>query len=129
MSLESEIGRIEAEMRTAGWANHTSLRRELRAWSRLAAEVDSYEGTIDDYTNDVCSRDYIAEFSAVASAQAREYIAEEVATADDRFRSSTVPDAAGLVGQYYRIDDKDGWWWRRRPAGGRLANDLAEGLA
>lgn len=111
-------------MRAGGWATHTSLRRELQAWSRLAAEVGAYKATIDDYTNDVCSRDYIAEFAVAASAETREYIAGEVAAADDRFRALTVADAEGLVGQYYRIDDMDGWWWRRRPAGGPLADYL-----
>ena len=124
MTLDSEIDRIEAEMHAAGWAAHTSLRRELQVWDRLAAEVDRYEATIDDYTNDVCSRNYIAEFSAAASAETREYIAGEVAAADDRFRASTEADVEGLVGKYFRIDDEDGWWWRRRPTCGPLADYL-----
>jgi len=124
VTLDSEIGRIEAEMRAAAWATHTSLRRELHVWARLAAEVDRYEATIDDYLNDLYSRDYIAEFSAAASAWTREYIARQVAAADDRFRASTEPDIGALIGQHHRIDDKDGWWWRRRPAGGPLGDYL-----
>jgi len=124
MTLDSEIRRIEGEVHAAGKAAHTSLQRALKAWSDLAAEVDAYAATIDDYTNDVCSRDYIAEFSAAASVEAQEYIAGAVAAADDRFRASTEPDDEGLVGQYFRIDRKDGWWWRRRPTGGPLADYL-----
>ena len=125
MTLESEIARIEAELRAAGWAAHTSLQREFDAWSDLAAEVNAYEATIDDYTNDVCSRDYIAKFSASASDEVRKYIAGEVAEADEQFFRSTEPDVEGLIGRYYWIDDKDGWWWRRRPTSGPLAKYLA----
>jgi hypothetical protein len=125
MTLESEISRTEAEMHAAGWAAHTSLQRELQTWRDLAAEVASYTPTIDDYTNDLCSRDYIAKFSAAASEGVQEYIASAVAEADDRFRASTEPDVEGFVGHYFRIDDKDGWWWQRRPAGGPLADYLA----
>ncbi|MFE6735806.1 hypothetical protein [Microbacterium sp. NPDC057650] len=126
MMFGSEISRIEAEMRAAGWAGHTSLRQELQIWRRLAAEVASYAATIDDYTNDLCSRDYVAEFSVAASAEVQEYIAREVAAADERFRASTMPDIEGLIGEYFRIDTRDGWWWRRRPVDGPLAHYLTE---
>ena len=51
--------RIEAALRGDGWADQTSLSRELRAWARLAEEINAYTGTINDYTNDLCSRDYL----------------------------------------------------------------------
>lgn len=121
MTLEPEIGHIEAEMRAAGWVARTSLQWALEAWRDLAAEVGTYEATIDDYTNDLCARDYIAGFSAAASVELQAYIANEVAAADDQFRASTEPDVDGLVGRYFRIDNKDGWWWRQRPTTGPLA--------
>ncbi|MGH3689788.1 MAG: hypothetical protein ACRDT7_06505 [Microbacterium sp.] len=126
MTLESEIARIEADLRAAGWAAHANLQRAFNVWSNLAAEVDAYEATVDDYTNDVRSRDYIAEFSAAASDEVQKYIADEVTAADDRFRASTEPDVEGLISQYFRIDNKDGWWWRQRPTGGPLADYLTE---
>ena len=126
MGAESEIRRIEIEMHTAGWAEHTSLHRELRAWGRLSAEVNTYAATIDDYTNDVCSRDYIAQFATRASAELRADLDARVAPADDRFRTATVPDVDGRVGRYFRISPDDGWWWHRRPLSGPLATYLSE---
>ena len=127
MSTESEISHIEGEMRAAGWAAHTSLHRELRSWDQLSAEVNAYEATIDDYTNDVCSRDYIALFTAKASSELRAEINARVTAADDRFRTGTVPDDDGWVGRYFRISPDDEWWWQRRPASGPLAIYLAGG--
>ncbi|MGY4771642.1 hypothetical protein ACXC9Q_32460 [Kribbella sp. CWNU-51] len=47
MTDEDEVQRIEAVLHDEGWADHTSLARELRAWARLAEEVNAYTGTVD----------------------------------------------------------------------------------
>lgn len=120
----SEVRRIESDMRAAGWASHTSLDREVRSWNRLAAEVNTYEATVDDYTNDLCSRDYLEEFASRASDDLRANILERIAGADEMYAGATVEDTEGLLGEYYRIDLKDGWWWRRRPSSGPLAGWL-----
>jgi len=80
---------------------------------------------VDDYTNDVCSRDYLAVAASRASSGLRREIEEQVAKADETFRGSTVEDTDGRLGRYYRIERKDGWWWRRRPTSGPLADYLA----
>ena len=67
MTDEDEVQRIEAVLHDEGWADHTSLARELRGWARLAEEVNAYTGTVDDYTNDLCSRDYLEVMEAPAS--------------------------------------------------------------
>ena len=108
MSTEPEIRHIEQELRAAGWAEQASLDRELRAWDRLSAEVNAYEATIDDYTNDVCSRDYIALFATNASVELRADIDTRVAAADERFRAATVRQAHQL---------KLGGWVRNLPDG------------
>ena len=113
-------------MRSTGWAPHTSLQRELAGWNRLSLEVNSYVATIDDYTNDVCSRDYVAQVMSDASDTLRAEIEEHVVPADERFLSSTVVDDDDRIGRYHRVDLKDGWWWRRRPAAGPLAQYLDE---
>ena len=59
MADQEEMERIETSLRHAGWADHASIARELRTWARVAVEVDIYAATVDDYTNDLCSRDYL----------------------------------------------------------------------
>ncbi len=119
--------RIEAALRDGGWAGHASLTRELRAWARLSEEVNTYTATVDDYTNDLCSRDYLAAVAERASTGLRSAIDEQVASSDEAFRRATVDDTDARLGQYFRIERRDGWWWRRRPSSGPLADYLAVG--
>lgn len=101
------------------------MERELRVWSRLSTEVGAYELTVDDYTNDLCSRDYLAEVVRRASVPLGATIEARLAAADDRFRRSTTDDADGRLGRYFRIGPDDAWWWHRRPSTGPLAAYLA----
>ena|SRR5690348_15791550 len=124
MSYEDEKDRISADLRGEGWADHTSVERELRAWSRLASEVSAYPATVDDYTNDLCSRDYLDAVMVRASGGLRSEIDREVAATDEAFRQGTLEDVGGLLGKFYRLERKDGWWWRRTPLSGPLADYL-----
>jgi hypothetical protein len=92
---EDEVQRIEAALHGEGWADHVTLARELRVWARLSAEVNRCTATVDDYTNDLCSRDYLAEFAARASSDLRTAIEGQVGQADEKFRKSTTEDADG----------------------------------
>jgi hypothetical protein len=122
---ESEVRQIEVALAQAGWAEHARLEREFRVWSRLAQEVNAYIATVDDYTNDLCSRDYIAEFAARASCGLRTAIEERVSPADETFRGATVGDDDARLGRHFRIDQESAWWWHRRPSSGPLADYLA----
>lgn len=101
------------------------LEREFRVWSRLTQEVNAYTATVDDYTNDLCSRDYIDECAARASSGLRMAIEERVRMADATFRGATVDDDDARLGRYFRIDQESAWWWHRRPSSGPLADYLA----
>ena len=122
---EREVRQIEVALTQAGWAEHVRLEREIRVWARLAREVDAYDATVDDYTNDLCSRDYIAEFAARASSGLQRVIQERVGPVDETFRDGTVDDDDARLGRYFRIDQEDAWWWHRRPSAGPLADYLA----
>lgn len=124
MPDREEVEHIEASLRRAGWADHVSIARELRAWARLAEEVDTYTATVDDYTNDLCSRDYLELAMANASIDLRSTIGQQVAPADESFRRLTIDDSELRLGRYFQINRKDGWWWRRRPTSGPLADYL-----
>ena len=127
MAEDDEALRIEVALHGDGWAEHTSLARELRTWARLAQEVNAYTGTVDDYTNDLCSRDYLEEMQARASLRLRHSIDQELAPMDLSFRMATVPDTDERLASFFAIDSRDGWWWRRRPSWGPLAEYLAGG--
>jgi hypothetical protein len=123
---ENEVQRIEAALREAGWADHASLDREVRAWTRLSEEINTYTATVDDYTNDLCSRDYLAQVASRASDELHESVEYQVAAADEMFRASTVEDTDEGLKRCFRIQPDDGWWWHRRPSSGPLADYLAE---
>lgn len=113
------------DLAQAGWAAHVRLEREFHIWSRLTHEVNAYTSTVDDYTNDLCARDYIAEFVARASSELRAAIEERVSPTDDAFRSATAEDDDARLGRYVHIDHESAWWWHRRPSSGPLAAYLA----
>jgi hypothetical protein len=127
MTDEDEVQRIEAVLHDEGWADHTSLARELRALARLAEEVNAYTGTVDDYTNDLCARDYLEVMEARASLGLRNAIDQQVAPIDFSFRRATLEDTDERLAHFFRIESRDGWWWRRRPSCGPLADYLALG--
>lgn len=125
MRDEAAVRQIECALAQAGWAENARLEREFQVWSRLAQEVNAYTATVDDYTNDLCSRDYIAEFAARASSDLRTAIEERVGPSDETFREATVDDDDARLGRYFRIDRESAWWWHRRPSSGPLADYLA----
>lgn len=125
MADQDEVQHIEAALRDAGWADHTSIARELRTWTRLVDEVNTFGATVDDYTNDLCSRDYLELAMAGASHGLRSTIDQQIGLADESFRRRTVEDTDGRLGRHFRIERTDDWWWHRRPSSGPLADYLA----
>lgn len=125
VSDEVEVQSIEAALRALGWADRASVARALRNWAELSEEVNAYPATVDDYTNDVCSRDYLAEVASRASEGLRNTVEDKLASADELFRTSTVQDTDGRLTRFFRIRADDGWWWHRRPSSGPLADYLA----
>jgi hypothetical protein len=67
MENSDEAQRIEEKLREAGWAAHCNIAREQQVWTRLGAEANRYDATVDDYTNDLCSRDYLELAASMAS--------------------------------------------------------------
>ena len=100
------------------------LDREARAWTRLSEEVNTYTATVDDYTNDLCSRDYLAEVASRASDGLRGRIEHQLAAVDETFRASTVEDTDERLKGYFRIqpDDVGGGTDDRRQAHSRTTS-------
>ena len=112
-------------LRQEGWAQFVTADHLLSSWRRLAGEVATYEGTIDDYTNDLCSRDGLALVLDRSPARLKVQLASSVSYWDDQFKAATDPDVQSLVGKFFRLDNHSGWWWRRIPPTGPLADYLA----
>lgn len=125
-SESAELDNIGRHMRTEGWADHVTVLRLLEDWQRLARGVDRYDFTIDDYTNDLWSRDGLEVALQRAAPNLRAKLQRCIGQADQEFVARTCDDAGAAVGRYYRIDALSGWWWKRRPIAGALADYLAE---
>jgi hypothetical protein len=115
-----EASALTQRLHDEGWASHVTVGGLLQGWEQLAAEVASYDATIDDYTNDLTGRDAVELVLDWASEGFRAWADERVTAADQQFRGRTEMDDEGAIGRYFRIENKDGWWWRRRPGGGPL---------
>jgi hypothetical protein len=123
--LDTIIADVEKGLRADGWADHTSVSRELNNWARLANRVGRYPMTVDDYTNDLCSRDYLELVLRRVPTDARPWLSQSLAPLDDAFRGGTVDDDRRVLARFFRIDRDSAWWWTRIPAAGPLAEYLA----
>ncbi len=115
-SETAALERIARDLRSEGWATHVEVERLLRDWEALAASVDRYRLTVDDYTNDLTARDGLELVLARCQEPLRSRLRVVVEAADEEFRSRTLKDDAGAVARYYQITNESGWWWRRKPA-------------
>ena len=118
---EDEANELTQRLHECGWASHVTVGRLLRDWEQLASEVGTYKLTIDDYTNDLTSRDALDHVIGWASPPFAEALRDRVEPADERFKAATVEDNGVAVGRYFHIDSHPGWWWRRRPTCGQLS--------
>ncbi len=123
--FDALVADIERGLRAEGWAEHTSVSHELQMWARLGQTVGTYSMTVDDYTNDLCSRDYLDLALVRLPAEARARLTGLVAPLDEAFRSDTVADDCGLLWRFFRVGVDAGWWWFRIPRGGPLAEYLS----
>lgn len=125
-SEKGQVDEIDRDLRAQGWATHVTVDSLLRDSKQLAASVDRYEMTVDDYTNDLTARDGLELVLAMCQEPLRSKLRARVAAADDELRHRTMDDDEGAVGRYFRVTDASGWWWKRKPSGGALADYLAD---
>jgi hypothetical protein len=124
---DESIDRAGRALHASGWSKVHTLDQMAAAWAALVAEVEiGYDLEVEDYTNDLTCRDWLAAAWPMLSAGAQAARQDELSALDERFRAATVDDTDGRVARYYRLEPDDGWWWRRVPTSrtGNLAETL-----
>lgn len=119
-----QAGRI---LRERGWKKAFTLDEMMAAWEQLVAEIElDYSDMVDEYTNDLACRDWLAAAWPLVTDHVRALQAPALNALDLRFLAATTEDSAGELRRFYRIDANDGWWWRRLPVRrfGEFAADL-----
>lgn len=101
-----------------------TLEKLLSSWRIFVAEVEQgYESTIDDYTNDLSTRDLLGNVLREVSPDLKTRLLVDVESLDRRFEHATRPDAGNRIAEF--IEPGEGWWWSRLPRKlGALANDI-----
>lgn len=87
--------------------------------------VDRYETTVDDYINDLTSRDGLEIVLSECPEPLWAKLSLSIEKADNQFLAQTLEDVEHTLRRKHWIDLLSGWWWHRRPIAGPLANDLA----
>ncbi len=91
-----------------------SLSSLLSSWAGIVDEIEGgYEATIDDYTNDLATRDLIDDAIGSVPESIKEKLESAVKPLDERFVGATRPDETQLIGQYFNHGPE--WWWSRLP--------------
>jgi hypothetical protein len=93
---------------------------------RALASSDRRVWTEYDLVAALFQRDFLKMALDRLPAQLRERLRLIVDATDEQFRSYTVDDPSGRIGQVGGVDLAGrGWWWRRVPETGPIAEDLA----
>jgi hypothetical protein len=118
------VAEIQARFSTR--AQHPiSLDKLLARWSRFVGQVEQgYQWSIDEYTNDLTTRNLIEEVLVAAPDDLRQKVEVIVRPIDERFAQATSLDTKQRITEF--IKPYDGWWWSRLPIKlvGTLAADL-----
>jgi hypothetical protein len=108
------LRRVQDELRE-DWYRLTELTpmELVRAWIAIVALVEvGYDGEWEEYTNDLMTREFIAELSRRLPGRWATRFAEWVAPWDERFRAATTEESEPHL---FGDEDEPGWWWYRTP--------------
>lgn len=110
------VRRAERTMHEQGWRKAFTTDEMVAMWRVLVGKVESgYDEMVDEYTNDLSCRDWLALAWPMFTPRVQAVRQEELDLLDARFMAATAEDTDGRLGRFYRVESKDGWWWRRLP--------------
>jgi hypothetical protein len=121
------VERAGAELHAKGWRKVFGLNEMLDAYEQLVAQIEhGYDEIVDEYTNDLSCRDWLALAWPMLTERVRDTRSAKLEALDNRFRAATIDDGGRALSRFFAVERKDGWWWRRRPAKaeGAFAADL-----
>jgi hypothetical protein len=111
--------------RFAGRQHRVTAGTLFNDWVSLVKEVESgYADSVDDYTNDLTSRDLLEDLIRDSQPSLRAKLETALKPWDERFRRATTHDDGKALSRFFSI--KDRWWWRRTPRTGQLATYLRQ---
>lgn len=115
----ASVHRAMATLEKLGWRRAT-LNERVAAWASLVDEVEEgYAMTIDDYTNDLAAREWLALALPMLVPRLQASLIERLEPRDERFRRATVTPAKHMPGA------GGGWYYRLpRVLVGELAEDV-----
>jgi hypothetical protein len=111
-------------LRERGSGNHIiekGLAGLVEGWEHVVQAVESgYSLTLDDYLNDLDTRQLLNDALAVASPAELQKYEDRIQRADDQMKSLTTRTAACLWGDEVAEEEgwtpKKNWWYYARPA-------------
>ncbi|MCZ4103325.1 hypothetical protein C8250_007770 [Streptomyces sp. So13.3] len=113
-----------------GWRKAFTVTEMVDQWASLVRTVENgYEDLIDEYTNDLYSRNWLHEAWVLLPGHVLVTWNQRIQELDDCFRDATAFDDGQALSQFHRIGrfDPDAmWWWRRYPR--ILVGDLGHAL-
>lgn len=129
--MEPPDDRVAGEvLHERGWRKVFTVAEMVNQWDLLVRTVENgYEDSIDEYTNDLYSRNWLHEAWVLLPGHVLVTWNQRIRELDDRFRASTAFDDGEAVSQFHRVsrfDPDDMWWWRRHPR--ILVGDLGRAL-
>ena len=110
-----------------GWRRVFTLDEMLDAWAALVAEIEQgYDQTVDEYTNDLSCRRWLAAAWPMLTARVRAHRQAELDALDERFLAATTDDGGLHLGRFYGFESRGNWWLLRLPAirRGEFARDI-----
>ena len=110
-----DLRRVQSELREQ-WSPLPELtpHQLVRTWIAIVAIVEvGYEDSWESYTNDLMTREFIAELSRRLPRWSPRF-AEWVKPWDERFRVATKEQSEPLL-PALEDDEEPGWWWYRTP--------------
>jgi hypothetical protein len=111
-----ELRRVQADL-ADDWGRLAELTPQelVRSWIAIVAIVEAgYDGLWEEYTNDLMTREFIAELSRRLPGRWTTRFAEWVAPWDERFRVATTEESEPHLPS---LEDgvEPEWWWYRTP--------------
>ena len=112
----ASVEQAEQLLRQRGWSRGFTLNQMTQAWAQLISQIEhGYQDVVEEYTNDLSCRDWLAQVWPLLTQRVRAARAPELTALDERFKAATVDDGGLALSHFYQIEGKNGWWWRRRP--------------